>query len=234
MQKRITLIRIVIAIITLSSCAPAYIPTSVEVPVFKEEGEVNISVQTGTAGIDPHLSVAITNNVAIMLNGSFGESDEVSNDPDDIDDRYHKHMTGEMGLGYYENFGKHGFCQVFAGYGYGRVKSYYAWEVDGFVDYFTTADMQKVFVQPSVGFTSNYFEIAFTPRFTHLNINVNHRKYNDLFVEPVITMKVGSPTFKVTAQGGLAFPTEVLNYDYRPFIFNVGFSLMLGRKMGEE
>ena len=222
---KFSLIFLSVIVFTLCSCSSAYVPTSVEVPIFKEKGEVNASIQTGTCGIiDPHLSVSLTDHVALMFNGSYGNSSS------DSSDNYHYHLTGEFGIGYYENFGSVGFCQFFAGYGISQVKSNFDfWDNDGIADNSTNAYMQKLFIQPSVGITYPFIDLAFTPRMTYLHIDVNEVIRDDVFFEPVLTLKMGSPNFKLTGQGGFSIPMEVIDYDYRFFIFNVGCSIMLGR-----
>ena len=219
------LILFLIAVLALFSCSPAYVPTSVEVPIFKEKGEVKASVQTGTCGIiDPHFSVAITDNVALMFNGSYGNSSS------DSSDSYHYHLTGEFGLGYYENFGNAGFYQVFAGYGLSQVKSRSDfWLIDDNTNEPTNAYMHKLFFQPSIGFTYPYIDFAFTPRMTFIHMDVYNRTYDDLFFEPVLTLTLGSPNFKLTGQGGLSIPMQVIDYDYRVFIINIGCSFIFGR-----
>ena len=224
MKKLITQFAILIVVTLFYSCSPAYIPTSIEVPTFKEKGEVNLSIQTGTCGFDPHVSFAITDNMAIMFNGSYADNHNDSNDT------YHRHLTGEFGVGFYDNFAEIGFVQVFGGYGISNVKSNYDWNLDNFADNATSAFMQKFFIQPAAGIDIKYFEFAFSPRLTFLNITVDNYSTSDFFVEPVLLMKVGSPIIKVTGQLGLSFPTEEINYDYRPLIFNVGINVMLGRK----
>jgi hypothetical protein len=86
------------------------------------------------------------------------------------------HGTGhllELGAGYYVRLGGKFVFEVYGGFGDGRVKNdYYAYssatttnEYTGF----TRLQFNRYFVQPNIGFTTPYFDVAFSPRFCMLH-----------------------------------------------------------------
>ena len=54
----------------LSSCSPAYIPNMVNTPLFSNQGEFEATVATGTSNFDAQLGYAITDHIAVIVNGS--------------------------------------------------------------------------------------------------------------------------------------------------------------------
>jgi hypothetical protein len=59
------------AVVYLTSCAPAYVPNALNTPLFNNKGEIHIAANTGISGFDPQLAYAVTDNIGVMVNGSF-------------------------------------------------------------------------------------------------------------------------------------------------------------------
>ncbi|PLX11700.1 MAG: hypothetical protein C0597_14640 [Marinilabiliales bacterium] len=212
----------------MTSCSPEYVPNMVNSPMLSNRGEFQASIATGTSNFDAQTAFAITDNIGIMVNGSFG------NETNDSTDDFHKHAFVEAGIGYFEKIGSKGRYEIYGGYGTGKVEGYY--ETSLFDSQITEAKYNRFFVQPGIGISTGIYDGSFSPRFAVVQMDPNGAdfrtgKYN-LFFEPVITSKVGFKYVKFIFQFGVSVPfgDENLNYDYQPFIMNIGLNLNLGRR----
>lgn len=220
---------IIIAIfVMLSSCSPEYIPNMVNSPMLSNQGEFQATIATGTSNFDVQTAFAITDNIGIMANGSYG------NETSDSTDDYHKHLFFEGGIGYYDKIGDKGRYEIYGGFGTGSAEGYYQNAI--FDSQITDARFNRFFVQPGIGISTGIFDGSFSPRFVMVQMdpegaNFKEGRYN-VFLEPVITSKVGFKYVKFVFQVGVSVPfgEENLNFDYQPFIMNVGLHLNLGRK----
>src|SRR3989339_701931 len=89
-DKRLFIAISVISFIGLfSSCSPEYIPNMVNTPLFSNQGEFQATVATGTSNFDAQLGYAITDNIAIIANGSYAD------ETNDTTDEFHKHLIIE-------------------------------------------------------------------------------------------------------------------------------------------
>ncbi|MCG8700297.1 MAG: hypothetical protein MI922_19745 [Bacteroidales bacterium] len=222
--KKIAFYVLSVSVLFTYSCAPAYIPSSVNVPLHHEGGEFSASLLTGTSGGDAQFSVSVTDHLGIMANGSY--ADRTS----DSSDSYHRHISGEFGIGYYDNFARNFVFEIYGGYGMGLLESKF--DGDDFIvsDILHEAIQSKYFLQPALGVSNQVVDAAFSTRFTLLNIDVNDQKFQDLFIEPAITCRIGYRNVRFITQFGLSFPSDYdLAYSYRPLIFNVGINVNLGR-----
>jgi len=195
-----------IAIIGFStSCAPIYIPNQVNAPLLKEKGDMNAAASMGTSGYDIQLAASPKNNLGIMLNASYYDSDTS-----------HTHFLLEAATGYYLTLSDRSVFEIYAGGGYG----YSDTESSGSLGVHKFGHYSKVFLQPSIGFSADYFEGAFSLRSAFIHFD----KYGSgFFIEPVISTRFGFEQFKFTTQMGFSIDvTEDVNIDYQPFIFNIG------------
>lgn len=215
------------AMVTLYACAPAYIPTTVNTPLFKQQGDVNFNVGTGSSGFDPQVAIAISDHIGLMVNASFQDrhSDSTFN--------YHVHRIVEGGIGYYTMFSEYGRFEIYGGYGLGRVKSNFD---IGFAANYANAEFHKMFLQPSMGLGTDYVDFSFTPRLSFISMYVenatNFSSSYRLFFEPVITSKIGYRNIKLVTQAGLSIPAvreSELPYEYRPLYFTIGLQLSLSK-----
>ena len=210
-----------------SSCSPEYIPNMVNSPMFTNGGEFQATIATGTSNFDAQTAYAITDNIGIMVNGSYG--DETS----DSSDNFHKHTFIEGGIGYYDTFGDKGRYEIFGGYGSGRVEGYYKNIFN--VSDITDARYNRYFIQPGIGIATGIFDGSFATRFTLVQMNPTGNDFAageyKAFAEPVITAKIGYRYVKFITQFGFPFHlgSEKPSYDYQHFIVNFGLTFNLGR-----
>jgi hypothetical protein len=211
-----------IAVMILNSCAPAYVPSVVNAPLLTNQGEVQVAIHTGTAGVDPQFAWALSNHVGVMLNGSF------ANNTSDTTNNFHKHKFVEIGSGYYTNFGTRGKFETFGGVGFGSIQAEYdnnLWVSRSDVEY------TRFFIQPTVGFTTKVFDGGFSSRFVLVNLHQESGSNTGCFMEPALTGKFGYDHIKAVMQLGLSIPLNSNNvsFDYFPVLFSVGIQGNFGK-----
>ncbi len=209
-----------------SSCAPAYIPNVVNTPLLSNKGEVQVALNSASSGFDPQVAVALTDHIGIMVNGSFKNSDS------DSSDNFHKHNFGEIGIGRHRKFQNVGRIEIFGGYGYGDVDIRTTYNLFGSeTSNITDVIYHRGFIQSSIGFTSDFFDISFTPRFVLVHMRPKDNTFKNItkpFAEPVVSMKLGYRYFFLTSQFGLSLPLISTNnqdwFAWNPFILSFGIT----------
>lgn len=204
-----------------ASCAPAYIPNTVNAPLLSNKGEVQASIYAGLSGYDPQVAYAVTDHIGVMFNGSF------ANQSSDTTDNYHRHVFGEFGAGYYTKFGDKWRFEVYGGAGLGKIQANYEnglWLSRSDVNNF------RAFLQPGIGFTTEVGGFSFNPRLVGVSLYQNGgTRTVGYFMEPTVTGKVGYKFIKAVGQIGFSVPVgEELLFEYNPFIFSVGLQFNIG------
>jgi hypothetical protein len=184
-----------------SSCVHYYYaPSSNNVPLFKEKGEARIQAQyTSTAvqvddaanGFEIQTAYAAGNHTALQLN--FFHASE--------NDEGYGSGSGnyiEAAYGYFKPFGKNRWVfETYAGLGFGGVTNVFE------NDYYSTeqakTSITKFFVQPSIGFTTKYFDVAFSSKFSLVNLGLNNstlsKENNEYDYEYVESLRNGKSYF---------------------------------------
>lgn len=154
---------LLLALLALSSCAPAYLSNSHNTPLFGEAGEFAGAVVLG-AGVEAQLAASITDHVALMAGGAMAFKQYTN--PEWSKD----YLFYEGGLGYYGRT-KGLRYEFFAGYGMGSGNSYesYFFFQSGTQAVVTNGKFQRAFFQPSFGTNNKKFNLIFTPRFSFVN-----------------------------------------------------------------
>jgi hypothetical protein len=218
---------IVVLIVIFDSCSPEYVPNMVNSPMFNNKGEFQATMAAGNGNYDAQTAIAITDNLGIMVNGSYG------NETSDSSDNFHKHLFFEGGFGYYDKIRDIWQYEIYGGYGYGRIEGYFA---NGFLTEMSSATYNRFFIQPGVGVSTGIYDGSFSPRIAIIQMNrtgenIKPGNYH-VFFEPVITSKVGFKYVKFIFQFGFSFPFSEnnMNFDHEPLIMGFGINLNLGRK----
>ena len=224
-KRLLFLILVITAGILANSCSPEYIPNMINSPMLSNQGEIQATIAAGTSNLDLQTAYAITDNIAVMVNGSY--ADRTS----DSTENFHKHLMIEGGIGYYRQISEVGRIEVFGGYGGGAVNGYYE---NDLVSANSDATFQRFFLQPGIGMSSGIFDGSFATRLSLVSMNPDLENFVpglDPFLEPVVTAKLGWRYAKFVLQGGLSIPLaeENLTYDYQPFIINFGLNINIGR-----
>ncbi len=209
----------------MAGCAPKYIPSVIHAPMLNNKGEIQASVSGGTSSFSPQIAYAVTDNIGIMLNGSFANRDSTE------DDDLFKVRYGEFGVGYYRSIANRGVFDVYAGYGFGTMNSSFSnWSVEAWN---THSDFMnnRLFVQPSIGYLNKVIDVSFATNLSMTIINKNEIVKNSYFITPVVTLKVGYKYVKCIFQAGASIKTrEFAEFDYNPLVTNMGLQVDLFRK----
>lgn len=176
MKHIIRILLPVLAVLGLASCSrDIYVPNQVNAPLLKEKNELkaNLSLSNWQA------AYAITDNIAVMVNGQYvtrGIFFDDDNDTDNDDLFIDKNTRGgviEGAVGFFKPIDtrKRMIFDVYAGYGNGAFKT-----LDGNfnstepgtspVGYTLRTHFNKFFVQPAIGFSHKVVEASFTSRFS--------------------------------------------------------------------
>jgi hypothetical protein len=117
------------------------------VPLFKEKGEARINAYYSGGeeieGLELQSALAVGKNIGIMLNTAFLGSGEEGNG-----------FLIEGGAGYYKPISEKIVFETYGGLGFGNAVNNY----DG--GGISTVNFTKCFIQPSIGFTSKFFDFG--------------------------------------------------------------------------
>lgn len=218
-------------IIFFVSCVPpVYIPNSINTPLLKEKGGINVGYNRSFAGHDIQTSYAISNNIGLMINGTYF-SNVYKN-------HHRKHKFAEFGIGYLSNPNKYFVGEIYIGAGLGSnsinegiFKLFGpAEEVD------VNASYIRFFLQPIFGAGTEIFDGGFSMRMCYIDFyKINHSNIvfprEKILFEPVFFIRFGPPVFKFQTQFGLSFtPFQEQDIYYEELIFGCGFNIILNGK----
>lgn len=213
----------------LFSCKTAYVPNTVNVPLFDDAGQMRLS-----ADFNGNFQFAASpgRNFGIMANALFRK------DGENTDDLFGKGYLVEAGLGGFKASGPLRW-ETFAGLGFGKT------ETRDFGKKFE-AKGARFFFQPSVGFHHDIFEIAFTPRLVAGKFQkpettyttqelIDNRLYEIdepvwFFAEPAITGRIGYKWIKLQVQVGRSFKLNDKPLSFEKEMNSIGLILDFGRR----
>jgi len=218
-----TLLFSIILLLTFS-CTPYYSPNGHNVPLFKKKNEARISASVSTAaqpGGEIQTAYAVNNNIAIMFNTVISS----------VSEEGRKFNFYEFGAGYFNPLNKYIVIEVYGGASLGLVRNnfYYTDPLEpinsdqkrSFID----VNFYKYWFQPSIGFSSNFVDLALSLRIASLNFsNPQYNKSlfdkvddrnndvvskllnnkNSLLIEPVFTTRIGYKSIKLQIQIGFS------------------------------
>lgn len=151
----------------VSSCAPAYIANTRNVPMFSESNEFSANVSY-FSGIDAQVAYSFSDHIAAMANGNMvvrnGGFAEAYVPPRP------NHLFGEAGIGYFTRK-EELRLEVFGGYGVGTGYSREPNELFGFggSEIVVKREYERIFLQPSLGIQFEETELVITSRFSAVN-----------------------------------------------------------------
>lgn len=208
-------------------CTPIYVPNVVNIPLNSNKGDVTAGLYTGTCGYDLQFNYAVSDHIAVMLNGSYGKN---SPENDSLPNDYYKHVFGEAGAGYFTKFGSTGRFEAYGGMGtgYGTANNNYLFI--GAQSVYATGYYNRLFAQVNIANVTEFVDEGFCLRATYVNFfkytysSTDYKHSNDqIFIEPVGFARFGWRYVKFESQIGFAIPVGNKSFDdYQPFIFNFG------------
>lgn len=190
-----------------------YVSNTVNAPLLKEKGEIKLNADMNNL----QAAVAVSDHVGIMINGFYRDYSGSNN-------YIHKGGLAEIGIGYFKPLDDDPFVvEIFAGAGMGKVsKSEAITNGSEIRNASFEGNAAKVFIQPELGYTSRFFDLAFTPRFSFIQYTrFTSNNYTEAelaadyldkerltstpfaFAEPAVTLRLGYKWLKLQTQYGL-------------------------------
>jgi hypothetical protein len=224
---------------SLQSCRTVYGPTTANVPLLQEKGELKANLYL----TDFQAAYAVTDNIGVMVNGQYRKSTSTfeltTNGSKSYEEKIVTTNSGaEIGVGYFTNTKRFTCFEIYGGIGLPSVKI--KDETTNGNGYYNTSGV-KFFIQPSIGHVSRGFDIAFTPRFTAVKFGTPTTSYTAkqltdynltnvnksvlMFIEPLITMRAGYKAFKVQLQTGFSLNVGDKNINSQVFMGNIGLGI---------
>lgn len=216
-------------VFVLFSCKTAYVPNTVNVPLFDDRNQMRLS---GDFAGNVQFAASLGPNFAVMANGMFKK------DGEDIDAVYGKGSFGEFGIGGFSRSRNNLKYEAFVGAGVGKTytkENGKTFEAKG----------ARFFFQPSLGYHHSIFELAFTPRFvagkfqkptttysTQELITNNLADINKptwMFLEPAVTARFGYRWLKLQLQLGKSIKLNDQPLAYKKEFTSLGVIFDLGR-----
>jgi hypothetical protein len=218
------------------SCSTnTYVSNTVNVPLFKEKGEIKANIDQN----DLQVAVAIDDHWGVMANGFYKAYDG---------EEYYSHSgrLGELGLGYFTPLkNKNLIFETYVGGGMGSVskKVTYTNNDNAEITNSFNARGARAFIQPGIGYSNQYFDAAFSPRFSFVKYTrfsstgfsqeelakdylENDRILNGFytFAEPALTLRAGYRFIKLQGQYGLTMKMSGGNLRYQSMFGNIGLA----------
>lgn len=203
----------------MASCSTVYYSPSVHnVPLFEEKEELRVSAHSGSADnvstIDFQTAYAITNRVAVMANfynakANINNSNKLSG-------------TGSLfegGGGIYIPFGSMFVFETYGVAGIGNSVIRYSDTIhDEMVNRFG-----RFYIQPSIGITTQYFDVAFSNRVVLLNMySINGGNTYEKFAADRRSIEAGRPAwlyeYGITLRGGWKYIKLQLQTNFSTFL----------------
>jgi hypothetical protein len=237
------------------SCGPVLYPNvGQNVPLFQEKGEfsgqVSYSASDGAWVAD-----------GVGLQGAYSFSDKVAaigsfysmkaGDPDAGDEWEGNGSYFEVGVGMYGGKPEKKFLyEGFLGIGSGSINNKSMVNPGNFIN----VAYIKPFIQPSLGFTTKYFDMALTPRIAYLSYNntadyyfsqvegpIDPSEYfekndNIILFEPGIMLRGGFPGVKLELQYNISTIQDPLENYYlvNNEFFSIGLRFMVSQRYSEK
>jgi hypothetical protein len=246
-KVRVCLILVLPLLVFFTACISEYIPNMVNTPMFSNKGEFQATIAYGS-DFNAQLGYAITDYIAVMVNGSYiNNVEEIHDDGyNENQENYRRNYFIEGGIGYYNLSPSNIHYDVFCGYGTGKVDIHQS--STGFMDFEPSGTVDntfnRCFFQPSIGLKGKVFEGNFSTRIAFVQLIPGERILTEswnFLLEPAITAKIGFKHLKGVIQIGYSLPligdlvnetpldNSVYETNSRLFI-NIGLNLNIGRK----
>ncbi|MEI6347524.1 MAG: hypothetical protein WCP69_06225 [Bacteroidota bacterium] len=234
------------------SCNIMYRPNMQNVPLLSEKNEVRATI----GPTDFQGAFAVTDNLGIMVNGSLVNGQTQSNF-DNFNSNYTTQVSKgsliEAGVGYYKPLNENALFEVYGGVGAGKnsiVSSEFSNGIS-FVNSSIYANSSRFFVQPSIGFSNDYVDFAFSTRFVLQKYSkidtlgyTTTMLYNDdllnidqpifAFLEPALTLRIGYKYVKFHAQAMYSYKYNSEPLNYFPVNVNVGIHINIAGRFNAK
>lgn len=237
MQKKI--IFSLALFIFISGCAPVYYPNSRNIPSANKANEAQFAGMGGLNGWDVTALYNFHKIFGVMANGSFAHNTRKSKEDQIEGPRFHRHLFGEAGIGYYKGFrDRRTTIAFYSGIGWGNSFSDNINLAGNII--FQKATYHRYFLQPSVSLDLKYMNLGYGFRFSNLGFQkfetqagLQDMPNNEWFIESVTEISAKMDDFDFVVQGGFNAPLnneKVVDFHYRAFHASVGVRYNLTRQ----
>lgn len=225
-----------------------YVPNSINVPLFKEKNEFRSTISF----TDYQFAYAVSKNIGLMVNGYIKNTDYSTTDI--INSGYSTTSSTyttsrnliEGGIGYFSPLDEGFIFEAYGGGGMGSLA--YNYYDDNSNPNPTSnkysTNFSRLFIQPSIGYTNDLVDVAFSARIVQLGFNtIKTENYSDVmlkdeqiynldktryyFIEPAITLRLGYKWAKIQLQALYSNKINAEPLNYQKFSFNVGIHINL-------
>ena len=202
-MKTKTYLLLFLITIFLSSCTTVYIPPEVNTPIFKDEHTFSAGLSYSLCGTNVNAGYSFTKHIAAITSASFLNTK--NSDNEDFQN------YGEFGIGYFysKKFEREqGFSfEIFGGYGFANARS-----KDVKFNVTEEGHYYRIFVQPDFAYSFGWIDLDAAIKFSSMKFTsyqlsgrLNATGSPSAFGwEPVFTIRIGSPLFKVKYQLGIS------------------------------
>jgi len=207
---------LILSVFSVFACSPKYYsPTTQQVTLFEEEGDINLSVTGDGTKYEAQAAYAFTDRYAAAINFSRFVPVEV-NDAD----RGSGYMF-ELGPGYYTSVGEDFIFEAYGMLGIGAFENQFSNPFDTLTLGGTiSANALRLGVQPSFGYKRDNFSVALSSRIANLTYTeidgnlivdgVDQITYlkdnrNNFFIEPALTFRIGFEQVQLQFQYATSF-----------------------------
>ena len=205
----------ILCAILMNSCTHYYYVANIQdVPLFKEKNEFRISGSAGSGdestSIEVQTAYSVTDKIGIMADYMSAKGGDAGS---------HNYGSGnyfEGAVGYFKPVGRFGVFETYGGLGFSNQHHEYSGYYSNLNTGTSDLSSLKFYIQPSFGFTTKFFDIAVSTRFSALtfdiktnNVAVDNYLFNELnglstqihpYIEPAITIRAGWQYTKVQIQ----------------------------------
>src|SRR6185436_12458511 len=94
--------RYVIILLLATSCSTVYMPNTRNAPLFREQGEAQVSGYLCSGGLEGQLAYALTDNFALIGSYAYGTQKNTYTSSGTTTEYDWKNSNGQIGLGYFD------------------------------------------------------------------------------------------------------------------------------------
>ncbi len=220
MKIKLSNISLFIILLHFLGCSPIYyVPKTQNVPLLNHKGNVNFSLLHSEYNYEFQSSLAVTDNVGVILNAAYAEG-SYSGEKNLRPSGEGKDVCGELGIGYFERVGNLFIYEIYGLYALGQMENIFPAPMYKNTVGFIRSDYTKYSLQPAFGLASANLEVAVSSKLTYLNFSniignaifydknqivyLNDNRSN-VIVEPALTIRMGFKNVKIQGQLSLSY-----------------------------
>ena len=242
----------ILAILSSSCAKVMYKPNMVNVPTFKEKGEIKGTISSSNF----QGAYAVTENIGVMLNGYYkpgGWTGSYDDGFDFVDYEYvNDRSLVELGGGYFGALSDDAIWEVYGGGGLGNITYNYIRNINQTLDYqnLYSVGFMKFFVQPSIGISNDYVDFIVSTRLVGIKFStpktsgyteqdlINENIFGldqsmYLFMEPAMTFRFGYKWAKIHMQYAYSAKLTDDNLNAKETMFNMGITVNIANRFNK-